>query len=335
MSSDTTSDESTATFAEDSEHAITRNLPMSHLSIEVGHFYMRDLDDGEQRIRAQFQRIAPWVRAAQAAVVSGRSTPRISTCFLVDDYFLHDSKPAEILGMLLPLADEAGLSIDYIAREAACAKSGDIEVAQLVAARLQAEPTPRTNGSRPPTEESGWLCNGERSVGSDTVEAMQRRAWRQAQEFGRREHSIFADVELWNDTKDAVDGQPIKQRLWSCPFLASVWQLLRLGLLRHHGEPVAVPVPWWDADRAWPEHWGELPTVIQLNERAKPFSAFRAVSIMPQSYLAIENAVRMIIEHVQIDADVLAATEMLADREQLRLPELITERITHVFVEGR
>ena len=47
--------------------------------------------------------------------------PRISTCFLVDDYFTQFSSPREVLPMLHEAAAAAGLTIDYLAREDAAA----------------------------------------------------------------------------------------------------------------------------------------------------------------------------------------------------------------------
>src|SRR3546814_14147440 len=64
--------------------------------------------------------------------------------------------------------------------------------------------------------------------------------------------SVFMDVELWSETD--------KGRLWSCPFLAAVWQLARLGLLRHLGEPVLAPRPW--TGRAFPQDWDDRKSVV-------------------------------------------------------------------------
>ncbi len=105
--------------------------------------------------------------------------------------------------------------------------------------RLVTEPVPGTTGGRPPLTETGWLTNGQRSPSTSRGEAMARRSpWQPPRESARRRHSIFVDVELW----DEHDGQ----RTWSCPMLAAVWQLLRLGLLRDRGRPVVTPRDWTD-----------------------------------------------------------------------------------------
>src|SRR5260221_4716971 len=189
-----------AEFHEYRSPTAVRGVEISHLSIEVGHLYMGDLVGGADRAREQFRRIAPWVHAAEQNAVSGRNSPRVSTCFLIDDYFYRDTDPRTILGTLLPLAEDAGLRIDYLAREAGCAETRDgLRPAELVAARLLPEPAPGSTGSRPPVQDTGWLSNGKPSAGLDLQEAIRRRVLRSPQEFAALNHSIFLDIGLWKD----------------------------------------------------------------------------------------------------------------------------------------
>lgn len=321
----------TATYSEETGQYRPRQLQLSHLSIEVGHFYMEDLLKGKDRIRAQFKRVAPWVAAATtaAAVELGNVKPRVSTCFLVDDYFGNDTSPATIVDMVISIATECGITIDYLAREAGCYVVDSVLLAETVVARLLPEPPVGTNGSRPPLSESGWLCNGERSPDTDS-EAMLVQPWRAPVQFGKRNHSIFLDIELWKDTTERDGNKPVSRRTWSCPLLASIWHLLRLGMLRYYGEPVAEPQQ-WDAD--WPQRWGDLPAVTQLNPRAAPFAAFRSTSILPHSYLEIEHAVDIILNHFDIDEAVVEQVIERGRRESLTIPREITSRISHVFID--
>ena len=321
-----------AAYTEAAERERVREIPLSHLSIEVGHFYMEDLLNGEERIRAQFHNVAPWIKAAAGTVNAGGGKPRVSTCFLVDDYFRNDTAPEEILGKLIRIATECGVRIDYIAREAGCCVADGVPLAELVAARLLPEPTPGTNGSRPPTRESGWLCNGERSQQPDSDQAMRSQQWQPPQEFGKRNHSIFLDVELWKYTEESINGKTVRMRTWSCPFLASVWHLLRLGMLRHEGEPVAQP-QLWPPEAQWPEHWNDLPAVIQLNRNAAPFAAYRSMSIMPRWYLPIENAVKVILDHLTLDEAVIKQIMERCAREGLQFSQNVADRILHIFVD--
>lgn len=326
-----------AVYTEATEQEKVKGVALSHLSIEVGHLYMEDIGRGEDRIRHQFEQVAPWVTAATAAASAevraiGTETPRVSTCFLIDDYFRNDTDPREIIDKILTIAKQSGITIDYLAREAACCVAGDVNVAELTAAMLLPEPPPGTDGGRPPLATSGWLCNGERSYPAGSDQAMQVAPWRPPEEFGKRNHSIFLDIELWKDKQELVGDTLTTRRLWSCPFLASVWQLLRLGMLRNYGEPVAQPQR-WDTDMPWPENWHDLPPVIQLNPRAAPFAAFRSVSILPKTYLHIEHAVDVILTHLELDEAVVRQVVKRGGEAGLTVPAKVTDRLSHVFLD--
>jgi hypothetical protein len=324
------------TYSEATEQYRPRQLRLSHLSIEVGHFYMEDLFNGEDRIRAQFRRVAPWVKAATAAAATelGNVKPRVSTCFLVDDYFHNNTNPAAIVEVVNRIATECGITIDYLAREAGCCAADGVSLAELVVAMLVPEPPVGTNGSRPflhEYDESGWLCNGERPS-AESEEAMLVQPPRPPVQFGKRNHSIFLDIELWKETSERVNNKVVSRRTWSCPLLASIWHLLRLGMLRYHGEPVAQPQQ-RPIDDDWPQHWGGLPAVTQLNPKAAPFAAFRSTSILPRSYLEIEHAVDVILNHFDIDEEVVDQVIERGRQESLIISRDITSRISHIFIE--
>jgi hypothetical protein len=295
---------------------------MSHLSIELGHLYLEDLLAGPGRLRELFAEAAPWARAA--AELQPVDRPRVSTCFLIDDYFSSLAGPAEVLPELLEAANEAGVRLDYLARESACARvtgpAGAVSPAQLLIARLVPEPPPSTNGGRPPAEESGWLSNGLRSPDETDVTAMEVATWQPPAQTASRGHSIFVDVELWTGSGE--------NRVWSCSLLAATWQLLRLGLSRQLGEPLVEPV---DPPQTWPATWGELPGVIRLNPRAKPFAAYRTMSVLSPRFLPVEQAVRTILSQVWHDPDVTNVLTNLAAKEGVRLPADALDRIGYVF----
>jgi hypothetical protein len=327
-------------YTESATRREPRQIPLSHVSVEVGHLYMQDFVQGDDRIRAQFRKVKPWLDATRKALeedVVG-VPPRLSTCFLIDDYFRpNDTKPAEVIDRLERIAEESGFVIDYLAREAGCFEADGIPLAAMTAARLLPEPPVGTTGSRPPVQDTGWLCNGERSPdNSGGVQAMMPAiAWKPAVEFGRRNHSIFLDVELWRDWVERIDGVDHPRRLWSCPFLASVWQLLRLGVLRYEGEPVAEPSQLFGKQpRELPEQWSDLPAVVQLSERAAPFSAYRTMSVLPQAYLGIEHAVRVILRHLDIDEPVIKKTIERGAKDGITVPRELSTRVSHIFIEA-
>ncbi|MBO0867881.1 MAG: hypothetical protein J2P15_04895 [Micromonosporaceae bacterium] len=311
-----------AVFQEASAEHRVQSLPLAHLSIELGHLYFEDFAAGPQALRRHFREVAPWARAAReicAASLPGR-TPRISTTFLVDDYFGPGSSPAQVLPDLLRAADDCGLGIDYLARESGCAQADGVAIARLVEERIVAEPPPGTTGSRPPVTEAGWLCNGQRSP-SSTGQAMEAMVpWAPPVENATNRHSIFVDVQLWDEGPGG--------RTWSCAFLAAVWQLLRLGVLRRLGAPVAVPRPWVGP---YPDEWTRLPAVVQLNPSAAPFSAYRALSILESRFLSTEHAVRTILSQVAVDEAVVEQVVGRAGVEGWSLSPELADRIQYVF----
>jgi hypothetical protein len=312
-------------FLESSADVRAESLPLSHVSLELGHLYMEDLAAGAAAVRDTFAAVAPWAQAARApqAVSCGKPAVRVSTCFLIDDYFSRFSSPAEVIPMVTDAAASEGLRIDYLARESACAlaSAGRPTPADLVLGRLVTEPVAGTTGGRPPRAETGWLTNGQRSPGFSPSEAMAKRApWQPPRESARRRHSIFVDVELW----DERDGR----RTWSCPMLAAVWQVVRLGLLRDGGRPVLTPQDWAGP---WPGDWDEMPPITRLNPEAAAFTAYTTLSVLSPRFLPVELAVRTILGQFAGDGPVLAEAEARAARDGMRLPTDLVDRIRYVF----
>jgi hypothetical protein len=311
-------------FVEETATPLIRSVGLSHLSIELGHLYMNDFQEGEPRLRDQFARVQPWVRTAEAGIAAqlGGRRPRISTCFLIDDYFTRFSSPPEVVSALVSAARANGLAIDYVARESGCASADGVDLARLVLEHVVHEPVEGANGSRPPTVESGWLTNGERSPGGGPAAMSAPRQWQPPRQSAVQNHSIFTDVELWHDGPDG--------RLWACAFLAAVWQLQRLGLIRDQGRPVAEPVR-MAADEL-PTEWDEMPAVVQLNPAAHAWRAYRTFSALDSRFLPVEFAVRTILTQVSVDAAVAAQAAGRARAEGIELPAEIVARIGYAFV---
>ncbi|MGW4020635.1 SCO2522 family protein [Streptomyces sp. NPDC005009] len=317
-----------AVFRETAAEPRTQAVPLSHLSLELGHLYMEDFEAGPGHLRRHFERVRPWAEAARATVAAtGGKRPRISTCFLIDDYFTRFSAPAEVVPMLLEEAERAGLVVDYLARESGCAVAGKTPVAEAVAGRIVEAPPPGSYGLRPPAAQTGWLANGERGPVARAPQAMKKTpAWQPPKETAARRHSVFLDVELWDDGPDG-------HRTWSCPFLAAVWQLARLGLLRNEGEAVLVPQP--HTASGFPDDWDELPPLLRLNPRAAPFAAYRTCSVLPSRFLPVEHAVRVILDQIEVDPGALAQTVERSARENTAVPGSVADRISYVFYAGQ
>jgi hypothetical protein len=311
-------------FLESSADFKVESLPLSHVSVEIGHLYMEDFAGGEDAVRRAFAAAAPWVAAARdpRAIGCGKNSIRISTCFLIDDYFSRFSAPHAAIPMVLAAAKREGLEIDYLARESACASADGISLADLTLGSLVTEPVPGTTGGRPPLTETGWLTNGQRSPSTSRGEAMARRApWAPPRESARRRHSIFVDVELWDEREG--------RRTWSCPMLAAVWQLLRLGLLRVQGRPALSAQDW--TDTRFPGSWDDLPPVIRLNPRATAFAAYTTLSVLSPRFLPVELAVRTILGQFAADNAILGETAERAARDAMQLPAELVDRMRYVF----
>lgn len=300
-----------------------QDVAYSHLSVELDHLYMEDFVRGEEHLRARIAQVAPWFDTAVRSLGSRRLTgrPRVSTCFLVDDYFSDLISPAELVPMLRAAAAKEGVRVDYVARESACAVSDGVEVAAIVAGRLVSVPVEGTDGSRPPVAESGWLSNGQRSP-AGPAEALRVQRWQPPVEAEARQHSIFVDVQLWSEEKDGA-------RLWSCPMLAAVWQLSRLGLLRDHGRTIIQPRP---LPEPLPAEWSAMPAVVQLNPDATPFHGYRTLSLLDHRFLGIEHAVRVILEQVAQDDEVMERVLRRASQEGMPVTADVTGRIAYTFV---
>lgn len=320
-------------FRETSARPRTESVPFSHLSLELGHLYMEDFVEGPDRLRGHFAAVRPWVEAARSGVgpLPTGKRPRISTCFLIDDYFSRLSTPAELIPPLLEAAAAAGLTIDYLARESGCAvaepgRRDRAELAESVLHRLVESPPPGSNGFRPPVSRTGWLTNGRRAPTHRTSAALDATGgvWEPPSETGARGHSVFMDVELWSGPED--------ERTWSCAFLASVWQLVRLGLLRDNGRAVLTPAP-WDA-KEFPAEWDALPPVVRLNPLAAPFSAYATCSILPARFLPVEHAVRVILDQVHVEPEALRQVADRSAGEGVTVPAGVVDRTSYVFPPG-
>ncbi|MEU4320145.1 SCO2522 family protein [Nocardia fluminea] len=327
-------------FQEATAATRVESVAMSHVSLEVGHFSMDELANRPNAVRAQFERVAPLVHAFTemardefAERAGGRSRVRVSTCFLIDDYFRGTTDPRAILPEFLRSAQECGIRIDYLGREAGCAvvpkkdsSGAPTKLAQIVADMVVAEPLEGYSGRRPPTTELGWLSNGRPSSDDELRDAMDLRDYVPPLELSRRNHSIYLDVEMWRRDREHDDPY------WSCPFLAAVWQLLRLGMVRFEGRRVAEPADYRDwATQEWAESWGVLPSIMQLHDAA-PFAAFRSVSILPKRYLGIEHSVQQILDHLDIDAGVNEVYAQRAQENRIVATDHLSDRLSHFFL---
>lgn len=267
---------------------------LSHLSVEVGHVDGGRLTASNDQLHRHFQQVAPWVDAARKVVeanLAGR-VARVSTCFLVDDYFAEVGSPDSVIPDLVKAAGKCGLEIDYVARESACAETGGIPLAHLVERRVT--DAPPASGKKATTD-TGRLIDVQ--------------------------HEVTLNVALFE--------QQGGKRTWSCAMLAAVWQLLRLGLLPEAEKLVDSPHLW---DDTLPATWEEFPAVLALSPDAAPFAAYRTLSILPARFLPTEHAVRALLNRVAKSLRLNEEVVQAARAEGFRLPDLPLRRIEYVFL---
>jgi hypothetical protein len=300
-------------------------LPLSHLSVELGQLYQPYIDSGLPALRKRLAAIAPWVDAPRLASIARvpEKDLRCSTILLIDDYFEQMPPPSELLPVIIGAAADAGIRIDYVGRESAIAWAGSTGLAAFVEGMVLSDPPFGENGTRPALSETGWLCNGGRSPSNSTVQAMGiPPRWHAPSENGARQHSIFLDVQLWS--------QRAKYRIWSISFLAAIWQLLRLGLLCVPGVAPINPVP-CNLD-GLPDRWSELPTVAAFGKDIGSFSAYRSFTVIPADLLSVEHAVRVILGQVAVSPTLLEQMTELAVKDGVVLPRDPVNRISYLML---
>jgi hypothetical protein len=319
-------DDPATTFSEASAEQHRTAGPFAHVSLELGHLTVADLRD-EQRLGTYLQSVIPWADAVRAACAARHpgTTARISTCLLVDDENALDQPVAGTLPRVAAVAEAAGTPLDYLARSTACEEADGIQVAALVVDRLVDSPEPNATGrrGRPAARDSGWLCNGQRTPPATPAAAAMStvEVWTPPREYGAAGPSIFVDVELWQDAQT---------RRWAPAVVRAVWQLARLDLLRHWGEHPLPPAP----PPAHQSSWRDLPAVVALRPAAEPFTAYRAVSIMPIDGPAVAHATATILDRVAPDRKLLDAQIEAAEAEGVTLPEAAGDRLEYLFVTG-
>jgi hypothetical protein len=261
---------------------------MSHadVSVEVAHLYMRSLtrERALEEASREERVLRPLLESLRADGLA------VSHCVLVDDTSGSVSAE-ESQAFVLDVCAEVGLRVDYVVRESACAHG----ITTMLAFYFPEEPLEAGDmlgtGRHIPVVDAledgdRWLANGEpgrfqppaepllvptvdaEPAGSTT--AGKRRTGGR----GTRSHSIHLDVELWS--VEARAGSIV----WSCPSLAAWWQLLRLG------------APMDDRVRPVPEH-----------SDAPPFAAATTLTVLPPSFLVVEDAVRTILSRVDVPAE--------------------------------
>jgi hypothetical protein len=236
-------------------------------SIEPGHFYAATFAQGTEVLTREFGLIKHFVDVRQG--------PDDSVAFLFDDYHNRPGsrvRPQDIYTQLRESSDQAGIKIDYIAREGACTRMAEHVLGIL-----------RTTGYLCETENQGFLLD-ERPKSLRPDVAMSHNSKTRSLGFP---YSLI-DIEVYDRPKGT-------DKSWACPYLAAIWQGLRLGVL--HDEAFDAPVPVGDAMPDW-DTWEDVPPLVQLTPDAKPFVTDKTFSVLPGDFLQVEAAVDKILSRL-------------------------------------
>jgi len=270
----------------------------AQLSIEVGHVYLGELED-PTLVAAAASAAAFWIKPVLDKI--GRDNASI--CLMIDDYFPARGAvdPNEAAPLFISAFEEAGLALDYVAHEADFA-----EFAEDVRTRIQPQPRlgelsfGEPGGFRNDLKDangrwlrSGWISNGDpirAERGARDGFSLFDRASTESDAQGRPEHrtSMALEVQIYDSPKG-------DQVMWSCPFLAACWQLVRLGALRDENNEPRFPA-----------------RVRQLRDNAPSFHARRTLTLLPPSMLRVEHAVRVILSQLDLDQRFVAEQEGIA-----------------------
>jgi hypothetical protein len=259
--------------------------------MEVGHFYADTIAQGRDVLAEHFSAIhtvaqtaiRAWtIQKAQAykQPVSAIRKPLVTTCFMFDDYHNRpaaSTSPAEPLGLILDAAADANVQIDYVVREAAYAPMAEVVLTSLM----------REARVRATDEGSGWLLAEEPRTQYAMAMGYEERAPTRS--------PINISVELYSHPAGTKG-----RTSWACPFLASMWQIHRLGGVA--GLPTPEPTQVLGELPNW-KHWEDVPSVIQRNPDAAPFAAAETFSILPNAFTPVEGAVDRIIAALNMNAE--------------------------------
>lgn len=258
-------------------------LEIAHMSVEIAHVYLGELTEetAGDALAAAVDRVGPVIDHMTKS--RGRT---VSTCILIDDYF--ESKgptPREAVEIFRNAAARLGFRLDWIAFEADCALAADYFFDNLY-------PQPRFGesshgglyGEPNRLSRSGqlWISNGDPT--RETKAPRSRRFLGEETKYlpGKVRPEIATSIAL--DVEIAKAGSQDGDLMWSCPFLAACWQLIRLGCWREPSGGMLAPK-----------------RLLAVSDRPPPFFAQRTLSHLPTRYLRVEHAVQVILAQLTID----------------------------------
>ena len=299
-------------------------MRVADLSVELGHFYMSDLQhiqgnspssETEDRIRTFLGKRIDVGYAALHPIVSKywEQEKTVSLSVMIDDYFWTASNNLtrkDVADYVLNHCERTGIPLNFIVYESSLADSVEVMVHRIVERAHPGSGSQRRDRS----EQIRWLSNGQ--MGRDVAPLSENRGFgiampetpsKAAYTEKTRSHSLHIDVELF-DTPQKGEGL-LKQ--WACPVLAAWWQLIRLGMLRDVKNNPSCP-----------------DDTVVINDEYTLF-AKRTLTALSPDFLEIEAGVRTILSQVSIPEDWYAHLQDGPTRPE---PDEHLSRIGYIFV---
>ena len=145
-------------FLETSADFKVESLPLSHVSVEIGHLYMEDFVGRRGRCAAQPsppRRRGSGPRRSRRPSAATRNPSGSAPASSSTITSAGSRRRPKLIPMVLAAAEREGVGIDYLARESACASANGVSPASLTLGSLVTEPVPGTTGGRPPLPTAG------------------------------------------------------------------------------------------------------------------------------------------------------------------------------------
>lgn len=264
---------------------ISNGKKNSFLSIELPHFYISQFSEKPDIIEKGLA--ASKIFLDPIVAILEKKKKNYSTVCLVDDYFVRKGQENEIEKFIQSYrnaCEKLSIRLDYIVFEGQCSKSVKNFPPILPEPNQGAGSRggPYTNQL---SDNKDWLSNGD--VFRDKYIDVN-------QGFGanflsnelsdikpHKEHALFLDVQLSKPGESKNLAYLNEEKLvYSCPFLAAWWQLIRLGMHSDEDGNFLIPENSWQRDGA------------------HPMTAERTLTFVAPDFLPVEHAVNCILNNV-------------------------------------
>lgn len=269
--------------------------------MEIGHYYEKDIAQGEEYIARSLARYVPLIPVLSADTRRGEDGETVHV-HMIDDYHSQNIlTPAQTIKRVLAAAAMNDIRIDYIAREGAFVDYAQDVYDLLRPVISQTDPDPRATTLMHTEYRREGSQGYQYAYGKESYLEGLRMTPEEKHDRGiggwvKNDIEIFSVIPPKKRVKQEhflhlPDGTKHKVS-WSCPWLATIFQAHRLDMIPEITtsglEPVFMDKTDFKDER---KPWDEYPGIIKIEEDAPPYQAERINSILDKDYLAVEATV--------------------------------------------